>query len=31
MKVDIFLPGCGGLNMFGPWEVKLLGSVALLE
>ena len=22
---------CDGLNMFGPWEVALLGSVALLE
>ena len=22
---------CGGLNMFGPWEVALLGGVALLE
>jgi hypothetical protein len=22
---------CGGLNMLGPWEVTLLGSVALLE
>ena len=23
--------GCGGLNMLGPWEVALLGLVALLE
>jgi hypothetical protein len=22
---------CGGLNMLGPWEVALLGGVALLE
>jgi hypothetical protein len=22
---------CGGLNMFGPWEVALLEGVALLE
>ena len=22
---------CGGLNMLGPWEVTLLGGVALLE
>ena len=22
---------CGGLNMLGPWEVTLLGDVALLE
>ena len=22
---------CGGLNMLGPWEVVLLGDVALLE
>ena len=22
---------CGDVNMFGPWEVALLGSVALLE
>jgi hypothetical protein len=22
---------CGGLNMFGPWEVSVLGGVASLE
>jgi hypothetical protein len=22
---------CGGLNMLGPWEVAILGGVALLE
>lgn len=28
---DLVLYTCGGLNMFGPWEVALLGGVALLE
>jgi hypothetical protein len=26
-----FLDHWGGLNMLGPWEVALLGGVALLE
>jgi hypothetical protein len=26
-----YVPGCGTFNMLGPWEVALLGGVALLE
>lgn len=26
-----FLPHCGSSSMLGPWEVILLGGVALLE
>lgn len=28
---DLVLYTCGGLNMFGPWEVALLGGETLLE
>jgi len=28
---DFLLMHCGGLNMLGPWEVPLVGGVALLE
>ena len=31
MKWEVFIWHCGGLNIFGPWNVALLGGVALLE
>ena len=30
-KYNLFFRKCGGLNMIDPWEVLLLGGVALLE
>ena len=30
-KASCTVSPCGGLNMLGPWEVALLGGVALLK